>query len=166
MIGFSRDNKVVDSHGEVWHIQRRWFPRWALPNVSRRFLWWKSKPKPQQDKLVNYLGDAGPFDFEGILFYIGLLIAVGVFIFLIVPLLLVVFDLVVIIVLVVVGIGSRVIFGRPWVVEARNSKGVIIERGVTGWFASKEVMEKLRNEIISGALKEADPNDRPFWNES
>ncbi|MEU4244919.1 hypothetical protein [Actinoplanes sp. NPDC026619] len=155
---------VQASDGVTWRVRVVWEPRWRA--LARRFGGWRRRRK----------GDDGGPDLGGldlssgghhgggggggwsdlgddiavlIAVVIGLIVFGFVFWWLLLPLLLLVLDVVVVIVLLIVGVVARVLFRRPWIVEATGgSPGSPVTAEVVGWRAAlrtrDEMAEKLR----------------------
>jgi len=103
---------------------------------------------------VGEAGDPGcALDVLDDLFLALAIVVVAGFLFLVgVPLLLAVLDLVVLILLTVLGVGARVLFRRPWVVEARGGTGNTMRHTwrIVGWRASGEAVEAVANALVHG----------------
>ena len=87
---------------------------------------------------------------------VGLLAAVVcvlLFWWIVVPLLLAVVDVVVVIALVVGGIVVRVVFRRPWVIEAESADGRRYTRRVVGWRAACAELSSLAVQISTGSAE-------------
>ena len=143
MLFLNRSLVVVDTKSIEWKIRRRWFPRWSQPDAKKRLFWWRGK-------LVRFGFDGIEGTGEDFLFAIGLIVVFAILIFFAIPLLLLLLDVVVILLIALFGVLSRIFFKRPWIIESTNLQGEKIERKVSGWFASKNEIENLRNEIING----------------
>jgi hypothetical protein len=98
----------------------------------------------------------GVFEFVGegcaeVLFEVPLVIvaiaALLLAAFVVVPLILAVVDIVVVLVLAGAGIVGRVLFHRPWTIEATSSDGEQLTWQVVGWRASGD-----RRDVIAAAL--------------
>lgn len=145
---------AVDPANNVWVIRRHWFPRWAVPNVRKRFSWWSGKFNPF---------DSAEGVAENVLVGIVVfLIFVFIVVFLI-PVLLVTFDFVILLILFLLGIVGRIVFRRPWVIEATSPDGQTIERNVIGWYASKKEITVLKSKIFKGDFGSSDPGLEPLW---
>ena len=119
---------VTAPDGTEWAVRVAWEPRWPL--LVRRFGGWRDR---RREKKRGSGGDidlgeaatgAANVGFEmpddlvaALLVIVGLIVFGLVFWFLLLPLLLL-FDVVVLLVLFAVATGARVLFRRPWTVEA------------------------------------------------
>ena len=146
MMFFTGEQTAVDPQNNVWVIRRVWIPRWASPNVKKRFLWWRGR--------IGKFGGEGAEGLEAIGEYFIVALAVLLFlaiaIFFLIPLLLVIFDLVVLLFFVLIAISGRVIFRRPWIIRVIRSDGHIFERNVIGWSDSKTEIDVLKQDILNG----------------
>jgi hypothetical protein len=118
---------VMTPGGEVWHVRRLWAPR-----LQQERLW--TRLRRRMGRTGRAAGDlAGTPDigfldlFDDAFAVIGLVIAavvvVVVLAFVVVPLLVALLDLLVVVVVSLLGLAGRVMFRRPWVVEAVASDG-------------------------------------------
>lgn len=113
--------------GEVWHVRRLWAPR-----LQQERLWTRLRRRMGRtgraaaDGLsVPDIGFLDLFDdaFAVIGLFIAAVIVVVVLVFVVVPLLVALLDLVVVVLISLVGVAGRVMFRRPWVVEAVDGVG-------------------------------------------
>ena len=149
--------KVMDPAGHRWAVRRQWAPRLE----GRGF---RARSRRRRDARRER-GKGGrwydwidvPFDIPdsltAALVVVGIVIAVT-FLFLVgVPLLLAAVDLVVVAVLVVAGILGRVVFRRPWTVEAVSAEGRRETRQAIGWRASGELKRTWSLEITRSGMR-------------
>ena len=89
---------------------------------------------------------------------IGIAILIGVVVFVVVgwPLLVALLDVVFILLLALLGVIARVVFRRPWTIEARAGDDVRHWR-IVGWRASEEHRRHLEAQLFSGV----DPGGLP-----
>ena len=134
---------VVDPEGRTWKVRRRWVHR----SVS-----WRG---PRGDRALDLLdgadlaGDGADLPVVGVIMsaIAALLLGVLAVVFVIPGL---IFALELLLVLLAVGLGAlgRVLFRRPWTVEARvkgtNQGG---EWKVTGWRASGELVASVAERL-------------------
>ena len=97
------------------------------------------------------------------LVFFAVIAAAALFWWVLLPLLLIVIDLMVVLVLLVVTVVGRVLFRRPWTVEATAGNGQRIVAEVVGWRAAlrrrDEIAELLRRgqrpvDVLSGQFQE------------
>ena len=88
---------------------------------------------------------------EGVVVAIAIVVAVLFLIFVGLPLLFALLDLVLIILLALLGTVARVVFRRPWTIEARpDGSGLGIEWRVVGWRASRAFIREVERRLESG----------------
>lgn len=149
-----RSRTVRAPDGTAWTIRRRWAPRprWRGrrrertrdPNAERRGRW------------LDWLPDIPNIDFgdelaAGLLIVLGLVIFVVFMIFIGWPLLLFLLETLLIIpVTFVIGVIGRVLFRRPWTLEASGGPGRRVEWNVVGWRASSQAAERMGWIIAAG----------------
>lgn len=134
---------VVDPEGRTWKVRRRWVHRsvsWRGPKGERAF-----------DLMdgADIAGEAADLPIVGVIMFAisALLIGVLAVVFIIPAL---IFALELLLVLAVIGLGvlGRVLFRRPWTVEARvegTRRGR--EWKVVGWGASTDLMESVAERL-------------------
>jgi len=165
---------VTAPDGTEWAVRVAWEPRWPL--LVRRFGGWRDR---RREKKRGSGGDidlgeaatgAANVGFEmpddlvaALLVIVGLIVFGLVFWFLLLPLLLLLFDVVVLLVLFAVATGARVLFRRPWTVEAvPATKGTMTtgpttkgkrtrKRHVIGWRAALRTRDALAEHLRTGA---------------
>jgi hypothetical protein len=154
-----------------WTVRVVWEPRWRA--LARRFGGWRRKRKNRDrgggsGDVVNsalQIGDAATsgrggggggadgFDLGDaiiviVIAFLAFIAAAALFWWVLLPLLLIVIDLVIVLVLLVVTVAGRVLFRRPWTVEATAGNGERVIAEVVGWRAAlrrrDEIAELLR----------------------
>jgi len=146
---------VTTPNGERWQVRRLWAPRlrgetlWSW--VRRRTRW----PRHRADDLASgadtgCLGDLGGDILDVVGLIVVVVFVVAFLVLVAVPLLLVLLDLVVLALLTVLGIAARMVFRRPWVVEATGSDHVRHTWRVVGWRESAETVEAIAGALVHG----------------
>jgi hypothetical protein len=114
-----------------------------MPNLRKRF----GRDEQTEDGVIEGLF-AAPDVADG---WASLALAVLVLlvVFVLLPLLGVALEVIVLIFLLWSGVVGRLIFGRPWTVEARRDGGAepVVEVPVKGWRRAGETADKLAREI-------------------
>ena len=132
--------KVEDPHGRKWTLGRHWMPR------RKRF-------KKADLDMPDFLPDFGGDDI-GIFAAIFLAIAAVILTFFLALLLFNVvalaIELSIVIIVALVGLISRVIFRRPWIVFAKSGDQTI-EYPVVGYLNSGQRIDELKEALSSGA---------------
>jgi hypothetical protein len=82
-------------------------------------------------------------------------VAAAAFWWVVLPLLAIVVDATVVIVLFVLGVVARVVFRRPWTVEARSSRGERFTRKVVGWRNALRHRDEMVSALRNGSLRVA-----------
>jgi hypothetical protein len=86
----------------------------------------------------------------GVFAVIGLAIAAVLLVVLVLPLLFALVEVVALALLALVAIGARILFRRPWTVEAVASDETILEWRVVGWRASAEHARTVAGLLAAG----------------
>jgi len=134
--------EVTDPEGRTWKVRRRW--------VHRTVSWRGGRKVPDVDVPgLDLLDDElGIFAAIGLAITGVVLVVLGVIF--VIPALIFVIELVLVVLLVALGAGARILFRRPWTVEARvagTNDGR--EWKVVGWRASGELVDTLAERIRS-----------------
>lgn len=143
---------VVAPDGRTWVVQRRWVPR-----LGAESLWGRFHRRFRQT--MRRAGDAADIDpgcldviGEGLVAAIAIILTVLLVIFVVVPLLVAVVDVAVVVLLALVGLAGRVLFRRPWTVEARASDRSRLVWRVVGWRASGEQVARAAEHLAAGVV--------------
>jgi hypothetical protein len=138
--------RVTAPDGREWKVSRRWVGR----KVALRWVRTGGLDTPD-------LAMAMDSSVTGVLLGLGLLILAALVILLLLPLLILVGQILVILVLIAAGIASRLLFRRPWEVDA-VTHGPPEESHVwriVGWRNSdeaiREIADGLRQGMVAGA---------------
>lgn len=136
---------MVGPDGRTWKVHRRW--------VHRRVSWRGPKGRRALDFVdgADFLGFADELPVIGViaLALAGLLLGIAAVVF-VIPAMLFVLELSFVLVAIGLGVAARILFRRPWTVEARvagTSEGR--EWKVVGWRASGELVDTLAERIRS-----------------
>ncbi len=128
----------VDTTAGVWHVRRRWAPRHlGSQTIWARFLHRSRKVRRRATELGD-LPDPGcaPDIAEGIVVFLVLVVVILFLIFIGIPFLVALGELLLIVLLALAGIVGRVLFRRPWIIDAVNGNGEHHSWPVVGWRAS------------------------------
>ena len=135
---------VAAPDGRTWRVRRRWVHRTVR---------WRGRRGDPLDVLdaADVVGEGADLPIVGVvLFAIAtLILAVGAVVF-VVPAVLFLLELLFVVVAIGLGVGARILFRRPWTVEARavgTNDGR--EWKVVGWRASGELVEAVAERIRS-----------------
>jgi hypothetical protein len=149
-------DSVVDPDGTRWVVRRRWVPRLGQETVWGRF---HRRFRQARERTAD-VADADPGCFEafaeGI---VAVLVVIAVVVFLVfvgLPALFALLDLVVVLLLAVVGVVARVLFRRPWTIEATPSAGRPLQWRVTGWRASEAHRVQIERHLANGTVDRLD----------
>ena len=128
----------VASAGGTWHVRRRWAPRHlGAQTIWARFVH-RSRRVRRRATEVGDLPDPGcAADLaEGIVAFLVVVAIVLFLIFIGLPFLVALGELVLVLVLALAGVVGRVLFRRPWTIDAVAPDGTHHEWAVVGWRAS------------------------------
>lgn len=125
----------VEAADGTWHVRRRWAPRHlGSQTIWARFLDRTRKARRRSADAAD-LADPGciPDLAEGVLAFVAVVAIVLLLILVGLPFLVALGELVLILVLVVAGVVGRIVFRRPWTVDAVDPTGVHYAWSVLGW---------------------------------
>lgn len=137
----------TDEPLEAWTVSRRWAPRLGRETVWRRFRRRFSRTASKMDADVLFDGFA-----EGLLAGIALIVAILVLMFVVIPFVVALVDLLVLVLLALAGLAGRVLFRRPWCVEAVSDRGRTCRWSVVGWRRSGESVAEARQLLAAGIM--------------
>ena len=160
-----RSRSVKAPDGTVWRIRRRWAqrPRWR----GRSWPWRRNDEVDGRGFWSRFLdfnfpwADFGDDLIGSILVIVGVIVLVVFMIFLGWPLLLFLFEsLLIIPITFVAGIAGRVLFRRPWTIEATGPR--LVEWKVVGWRASSRAADRMERAIVAtGVVPDRLPDETP-----
>jgi hypothetical protein len=116
-------------------------------------LWSRLRRRPRRSERFSEWSDLGEgcfFDLDDLLIFVALAVALVVLVLLVVPLLLVVVDLLFLLLLLLLGVAARIVFRRPWVVEATDSGPLRHTWRIVGWRASGEKVDEIADLLAHG----------------
>lgn len=145
---------VSSPDGNRWYVRRVWLP-WRPK--------WRGK-RQMPDRLGDLADPAGclPESVEDVVLLLAAVVVVVLFFVFVWPLLLVVFELFLLVLLVLLGVLARVVFRRPWIVEATPATGPgRLRWKVVGWRRSGEVVELVAAQLGTGARSIHVPDAEP-----
>jgi hypothetical protein len=142
---------VTAPDGGEWRVRRLWSPRLQGETLWAR-AWRKVRRGVRRSADLAQVPDAGCLvdGLEGLAIALAVLAAVVVVVLVGIPLLLALLDMVLIVLLTVLGIGARVVFRRPWTVEAVGPDEVRRTWRVVGWRASSQAVDDISNTLAHG----------------
>ena len=142
--------EVQSPDGRRWTVRRRWVPRLGADTVWGRF----HRRFRRTFRRTGDVADLDPgcaFDIgEGIAASFAVLIVILVLLFIVFPLLVAVVDVVVVLLLALAGLAGRIVFRRPWVVEANADDGRRLVWPVVGWGASNRHGDEVAQLLEAG----------------
>jgi hypothetical protein len=92
----------------------------------------------------------GCVDLEAVLIAVVVIAVILLAIFFVIPLLLTLVDLVVVLLLTLLGFVAKIVFRRPWTVEARSDDGTVYRWKVVGWRASGQRRDEIAQMLSAG----------------
>ena len=133
--------KLEAGDGTQWRVSRQWMPRYEGRGLRER--WTRSRLRRGPRRKKPGVGDvlefgSGVGDLIDEFFVVFLVVVSGL------PLLLAALDVALVAVVAIAGIIGRVLFRRPWTIEAESADGQRVTRLVLGWRAGVERCALLR----------------------
>lgn len=134
-------------------VRRRWEPRLGEDSLWSRFrkrvahnTRWVRKNNP-----IEVL-DAGCLDLEGLVLGFAILLLLVVAFLFVVPILIALVDVLVLVIIGALGTLGRVVFRRPWMVEARASDGTVHRWHAVGWRAGRQLRREVADSLAAGVV--------------
>ena len=142
--------KVTTPAG-IWNVRRRWAPRHlGQQTIWARFLDRSRRVRRRTADLGDIADPGCAPDIAGGIVVVLLIIALLLFlIFVGIPLLIALGELLFIVVLAVVGVVGRVLFRRPWTVDAIDPAGTRHAWSVVGWRSSRDARRFIADRIAA-----------------
>jgi hypothetical protein len=145
-----RAKRVRAPDGTVWTIRRRWAPRPRWRRLVRLPKWTRQASPPKRDRF-RWLDALELLDLAELAFWlIVIAVVLSFMIFVGIPLIVFLFEsLLIVPVGLVAGVIGRVLFRRPWTIEAvRTASGERrIAWNVVGWRASSVAADRMASAI-------------------
>jgi hypothetical protein len=151
---------VTGPDGRPWVVRRRWVPRLGNDTPWQRFHR-RFRSTMERGRKLSDAGDVASDFGCGIDLLEGLVVAVLLLLLLVfllmvaLPLLLALLDLLVLLLLALVGVAARVVFRRPWVVEAAHAGPPVesvLRWNVVGWRLSAERCQEIAASLQAGIV--------------
>ena len=112
-----RGQVISSPDGARWRVRRRWLDR-PLPSLRRR---WRKRKEERESEADSAVDIGAGFDLlDGTMIGIAIVGVVLLVVFVLMPLIGIALELIVLAVLFGSSLVGRVLFRRPWTVEARN----------------------------------------------
>jgi hypothetical protein len=142
---------IVAPDGRRWKVRRRWAPRLGKESAWGRFRHRVGRTARRTGDVVGG-GDPGCLDVfgEGILIALAIVAAVLIVLFVLVPLIVAVVDLVFVLLVALLGVVVRIVFRRPWTVEAVADDGERHTWRIVGWRDSGEQITRAAEQLAAG----------------
>ena len=137
---------------EAWTVERRWIPRLGSDTLWHRFWVRARRTFRRAGETADPASGCGDVVGEGIVGAIAFVVFLAVLVFVVVPLFVALVDVVILLVLAILAVIARVVFRRPWLIEARNGDGRVLRWRVVGWRASAERVDGKRDVLGTGVV--------------
>jgi hypothetical protein len=165
-----RTVSVTAPEGTPWSVRVVWAPRWQA--LARRFGGWRAKRSGRSGDTVEGAlqvggdipasggrGGGGGFDLgdgiaAAVIIAVAFVVGVALFWWVLLPLLLVVLDVVIVLILLMVSIVARVLFRRPWTVEATAPGHERLTAQVVGWRDALRRRDEIADSLRRGVRPE------------
>jgi hypothetical protein len=142
-------------------VRRLWAPRLQGETLWAR-AWRRVRGTfKRTSDAADVLPDGCEPDLGAIVIFLVLVAVVLLLFFVAIPLLVALIDIVLILLLTVLGIAARVVFRRPWVVEAVGPDSSRWRWRVVGWRASRRAVQDIADAVAHGHPPEAGHDSVP-----
>lgn len=141
----------IETTAGVWHVRRRWAPRHlGSETIWARFLHRSRKVRRRTAELGDVPDPGCAVDIvEGIAVFIFLVVVILFLIFIGIPFLIALSELLFVVLLALAGVVGRVLFRRPWTVDAVSPTGEHYHWAVVGWRASGAARQFIADRITT-----------------
>lgn len=141
----------IETTAGAWHVRRRWAPRHlGSETIWARFLQRSRKVRRRTTELGDIPDPGCAVDVvEGIAVFIFLIVVILFLIFIGIPFLIALGELFFIVFLALAGVVGRVLFRRPWTVDAVSPTGEHYQWAVVGWRASGAARQFIADRIAT-----------------
>jgi hypothetical protein len=166
-----RTVSVTAPEGAPWNVRVVWAPRWRA--LARRFGGWRAKRSGGSGDVVEGAlqaggdiptsGGGGGLDLGDeiaaiAIIVVAFVVGVALFWWVLLPLLLVMLDVVIVLILLALSVVARLIFRRPWTVEATAPGHDRLTTHVVGWRAALRRRDEIADSLRRGLRPEAVPS--------
>lgn len=148
--------EVQGPDGLRWVVRRRWAPRLRDQTIWERI-------RSRYKKMIRRTGDAAGdvpdpgcigdlFDdlVPALIVLVAVVVVGAVLFFFLIPMLLILMDLILLLLLTVLGILGKIVFRRPWTIEASCDNGDRRMWKVVGWRASGAHLQDVAQHLEAG----------------
>lgn len=131
-----------------WDVHRRWVTRLGRENFGRR----AGRRFRRSGRNLD-VADAGCApDLDGILFAIVAVIVVVLFVIFILPVLVVAVEILLGAVIVLLGLVAKIVFRRPWAIDAFAGDGTHLRWKEVGWRATTARIDEITAALSHGVI--------------
>jgi hypothetical protein len=149
-----RTRVVQAPDGLRWEVRRRWATRLGNETLWGRFRRRIRGTGSRGRALLDGadVADGCVFDdlLVGVAVAIAVILVVVLLVFVMIPLLVALVDLLILLLLGLLGLFGRIVFRRPWTVEARGDDDTVRRWKVVGWRASAERRDEIAALLAAG----------------
>jgi hypothetical protein len=148
-----RAKEVTAPNGTTWSVRRLWIPR-----IGSETLWGRFRRKFKRSADLATSGNGGCLgDFgDGIAAAIFIILAIILLLVIVLPALVAIIDVLILLLLAAGSLVARVVFRRPWKIEAKSSNGDRQIWRVVGWRASNRRCDEIASLLALGIAPPAD----------
>ena len=141
---------IVDRRGRRWVVRRRWMPRLGADTLWGRF---RRRLRRTFDRVADGADldpGCGELLGEGIAVALVVIAVALLLFFVVIPVLVAIVDVLILLLLAGAGALSRILFRRPWTVEATADDGSVLRWRIVGWRASGERCAQVARRLEAG----------------
>ncbi len=126
--------------GGPWDVHRRWVTRLGRENFGRRV----GRRFRRSGRNLDVVDGSGCLpDLDGILFFLLALVLLVLFVVFVLPLLVVAVEVLLGLVVVLLGVVAKVVFRRPWAIDAFGADGTHLRWKEVGWRATTRKVDEV-----------------------
>jgi hypothetical protein len=132
-----------------WEVHRRWVTRLGRENFGRRA---GRRFRRSGDNLDVVDGSGCLPDLDGIVVAIVAFVVLVLFVIFILPLLVVAVEILLGVVVLLLGLVARIVFRRPWAIDAFGGDGTHLRWKEVGWRTTTARMEEITAALSRGVI--------------
>ena len=148
----------VETAEGTWHVRRRWAPRRLGADTLWRRFRTRTRKVGRRTRDLGDLPDPGCAGdaLEGLVLVVVVVVVVVFLLLVGIPFLIALGELLILVLLALGGVVGRVLFRRPWTVDAVAPDGTHHVWAVVGWRASGAARQHVADRVAAGGTVPSD----------
>lgn len=149
--------EIAGPDGTAWQVRRRWVARFGperwSDRLAERFQDRRARRREKGGGRALDVADGCAVDgLQDLAIVVGVVVAVVVFVLFVWPVLVALLDLLLVLLLALIGGATRVLFRRPWAIDALAGDGTAHRWLVVGFRASGRTRDEVAHALAQGRV--------------